>query len=71
MKNYYNSLARSKMMEAQTALEKADEYLALATRDNDSDFGFRKVLASLKKKLASELQRLANVMADKSLSDGE
>lgn len=71
MKNYYSSLARSKMIEAQSALEKADEYLAIASRDKNMDFGFRKTLSTLKKKLAGELERLANVMADKDLSDSE
>ena len=68
MDNYYNSLAREQMMKAQTALEKADEYLALAVRKDSSDLNFRKNISSLKKKLYSELERLANVMADKYLS---
>lgn len=71
MKNYYSSLARSKMIEAQAALEKADEYLAIASRDKNMDFGFRKTLSTMKKKLAGELERLANVMADKDLSDND
>ncbi len=68
MDNYYNSLAREQMMKAQTALEKADEYLALAVRKDSFDLSFRKNISSLKKKLYSELERLANVMADKDLS---
>lgn len=68
MDNYYNSLAREQMMKAQTALEKADEYLAIASRKNGSDMNFRKSISQLKKKLYSELERLANVMADKDLS---
>jgi hypothetical protein len=69
MSNYYNSLAREQMMKAQTALEKADEYLAIASRDNGGfDINFRKSIAQLKKKLYAELERLANVMADKDLS---
>jgi hypothetical protein len=68
MDNYYNSLAREQMMKAQTALEKADEYLALAVRKDSFDLNFRKNISSLKKKLYSELERLANVMADKDLS---
>lgn len=69
MNNYYNSLAREQMMKAQTALEKADEYLALAVRKDVFDLNFRKNISSLKKKLYSELERLSNVMADKDLSD--
>ncbi len=68
MDNYYNSLAREQMMKAQTALEKADEYIAIASRKNNFDMGFRKSLSTLKKKLSGELERLANVMQDKDLS---
>lgn len=67
MKNYYSSLARDKMCEAQSALEKADEYVALASRDG-SDFGFRRNLAKSKKLIARELERLATIMADVDLS---
>ena len=51
MDNYYNSLAREQMMKAQTALEKADEYLAIASRKTGFDMNFRKSIAQLKKKL--------------------
>ena len=49
MNNYYNSLAREQMMIAQTAFEKADEYLAIASRNSTSDMNFRKSIAQLKK----------------------
>ncbi len=67
MKNYYSSLARDKMREAQSALEKADEYVALASRDGN-DYGFRRNLAKSKKLIARELERLATIMADTDLS---
>jgi len=72
MDNYYNSLAREQMMKAQTALEKADEYLAIASRKSiGGDYGFRRNLGTLKRKIANELARLANIMADKDLSDND
>lgn len=59
------------MMKAQTALEKLDEYLALAIRKSGFDMNFRKSISQLKKKLYSELERLSNVMADKDISSDE
>lgn len=68
MDDYYNSLAREQMIKAQTALEKADAYIAIASRKDNFDMGFRKSLSTLKKKLSRELERLANVMQDEDLS---
>lgn len=57
------------MSDALAKLEKADEYLALASRKRNNDYGFRRNLRISKRKISSELERVSNVMQDKSLSD--
>ena len=69
MENYYLSLARSMMSDALAKLEKADEYLALASRKRNNDYDFRRNLRTSKRKIAAEMERAANVMQDKCLSE--
>lgn len=63
LSNYYLSLARSMMMDAQAKLEKADEYFALATRDS-AGYGLQRRMKVTKGRLRAELDRTAALMAD-------
>lgn len=69
--NYYLSLARSMMVEAQSKLEKAEEYLALAARKevDGSDWGLISDNRKAKHKVSSTLERIVGMMKDRFFSE--